>query len=408
MDTWEIGRAPTQEGFLLFVDWLWFLLEESFGSKRIGKSQNKYEIVLGDEQPVAVSYDPGARAARRRTGDVGQGSNSRGIGVCPCMRRAPRFEGGSSYPCFDRAQLGGGFAAIPCSRIGWAKYSRPLRSIALSICRRWPSSFSAFTIRWTWECCWCAGDSDLPRQRRHAGRSTSPDRRIASICCTLPVQPHAGLKSGLLFEVDHLIFPRMVLLKPPGDASFLRQTNQPESVMRLAVVQRGIGILAVLACLCLPAGAETPRDGSHDFDFARGEWHTHVTRILDPFDGGTHTATMEGTKTAKPVWGGRAWMEEIEADGAGGHWEGATFFLYNPKSGQWSQQYIDSASGSFSRRRSGASTTGVVSSMRRRPITTGWCWCAGCGRTLRPTPIATKFPTRRTVGKPGWRRSRPT
>ena len=91
MDTWEIGRAPTQEGFLLFVDWLWFLLEESFGSKRIGKSQNKYEIVLGDEQPVAVSYDPGARAARRRTGDVGQGSNSRGIGVCPCMRRAPPF-----------------------------------------------------------------------------------------------------------------------------------------------------------------------------------------------------------------------------------------------------------------------------------------------------------------------------
>ena len=40
-------------------------------------------------------------------------------------------------------------------------------------------------------------------------------------------------------------------------------------------------------------------------------------------------------------------LEEIEADGPNGHWEGATFFLYNPTSGQWSQAYIDSASGEF-------------------------------------------------------------
>jgi hypothetical protein len=54
---------------------------------------------------------------------------------------------------------------------------------------------------------------------------------------------------------------------------------------------------------------------------------------------------MDGTKTARPVWGGHAWMEEIEADGPTGHWEGATLFLYNPASGQWSQTYLDSASG---------------------------------------------------------------
>jgi hypothetical protein len=115
--------------------------------------------------------------------------------------------------------------------------------------------------------------------------------------------------------------------------------------MKLSLVPRAVGVVSVLACLCLSARAESPRDGSHDFDFARGEWHTHVTRVLDPFSGGTHTVTMEGTKTARPVWGGRAWLEEIEADGPEGHWEGATFFLYNSKSGQWSQAYIDSASG---------------------------------------------------------------
>lgn len=108
---------------------------------------------------------------------------------------------------------------------------------------------------------------------------------------------------------------------------------------------RAVIVAGVLVGLSFPARAETPRDGSHDFDFARGVWHTHITRVLDPFDGGTHTVTMDGTKTARPVWGGRAWLEEIEADGPDGHWEGATFFLYNPKSGQWSQTYIDSAGG---------------------------------------------------------------
>jgi hypothetical protein len=110
-------------------------------------------------------------------------------------------------------------------------------------------------------------------------------------------------------------------------------------------MQRVIGIASVLAWLSVPVRAEPMRDGSHDFDFARGTWHTHITRVLDPLAGGTHTVTMDGTKTARPVWGGRAWLEEIEADGPQGHWEGATLFLYDPKAGQWSQAYIDSASG---------------------------------------------------------------
>jgi len=110
-------------------------------------------------------------------------------------------------------------------------------------------------------------------------------------------------------------------------------------------IRRALTLAGIVVCLSLPARAQTPRDGSHDFDFARGVWHTHVTRTLDPFAGGTHTVTLDGTKTARAVWGGRAWLEEIEADGPNGHWEGATLFTYNPKSGQWSQTYIDGASG---------------------------------------------------------------
>ena len=110
-------------------------------------------------------------------------------------------------------------------------------------------------------------------------------------------------------------------------------------------VLRAIAIAGVLTFSSLIARAETPRDGSHDFDFAHGVWHTHITRVLDPFAGGTHTMTMEGTKTSQPVWGGRAWLEEIEADGPKGHWEGMTLFLYNPEAHQWSQNFVDSQSG---------------------------------------------------------------
>lgn len=110
---------------------------------------------------------------------------------------------------------------------------------------------------------------------------------------------------------------------------------------------RGAMIAAVLACSSLTARSEPPRDGSHDFDFSHGVWRSHITKILDPFDGGTHTITMEGTKTAKTFWDGRAVLEEIEADGPDGHWEGASLFVYNSKAGQWSQSYIDSASGSI-------------------------------------------------------------
>ena len=87
------------------------------------------------------------------------------------------------------------------------------------------------------------------------------------------------------------------------------------------------------------------RDGQHDFDFNLGVWRTHIRRVLDPFSGGTHFMEMNGTVSVRKVWDGRAWLEEIEADGPKGHWEGMTLFLYNPEAHQWSQNFVDSQSG---------------------------------------------------------------
>ena len=111
---------------------------------------------------------------------------------------------------------------------------------------------------------------------------------------------------------------------------------------------RNLMVVALAGLLIATSARALPHDGAHDFDFARGVWHTHVTQVLDPFEGGAHTETMDGTKTARAVWNGRAWFEEIEADGPHGHWEGASLFVYNARAHQWSQTYIDSDSGEIS------------------------------------------------------------
>ena len=114
-----------------------------------------------------------------------------------------------------------------------------------------------------------------------------------------------------------------------------------------------IGALASAAVWALPLNASSEpaqppkevRDGQHDFDFNIGTWKTHIKRILDPLSGSTQSIELNGTVTVRKVWGGRAQLEEIEADGPNGHWEGMTLFLYNPQAHQWSQSFVNSKSG---------------------------------------------------------------
>ena len=93
--------------------------------------------------------------------------------------------------------------------------------------------------------------------------------------------------------------------------------------------------------------APAVRDGARDFDFNLGTWRTQIKRIKDPFAAASESVALEGTVTVRKVWGGRAWLEEIEADGPTGHWQGSTFFLYSPAAGQWAQYFVNSASGRF-------------------------------------------------------------
>jgi len=67
--------------------------------------------------------------------------------------------------------------------------------------------------------------------------------------------------------------------------------------------------------------------------------------VLDPLSGASHSIELNGTVTVRGIWNGRAQLEEIEADGPNGHWQGMTLFLYDPAAHQWSQSFSNSTNG---------------------------------------------------------------
>jgi hypothetical protein len=78
-----------------------------------------------------------------------------------------------------------------------------------------------------------------------------------------------------------------------------------------------------------------PRDGQHDFDFLFGTWKVHVRRLKNPLHGSNEWYDMSGTSVVRPLWGGKANIEEIQSDGPNGHMEAMMVRLYSPTSRQW-------------------------------------------------------------------------
>lgn len=119
-----------------------------------------------------------------------------------------------------------------------------------------------------------------------------------------------------------------------------------------------VGAAVVLAGLTLglTSGSQTKaalplprigRDGQHDFDFNFGTWVTDIKYLHQLANGQTEWDELNGAVTDRKVWNGRANLEEIEADGSRGHFEGLTLFLYNPQTGQWSQSFANSKEGTL-------------------------------------------------------------
>ena len=106
-------------------------------------------------------------------------------------------------------------------------------------------------------------------------------------------------------------------------------------------------IVAGFLALAGATWAAEPTDGSHDFDFEIGTWKTHVRRLVRPLTGSTTWGEMNGITTVSKVWGGRANLVELEADGASGHFQGLNLRLYNPDTRKWSLNFASGHDGTL-------------------------------------------------------------
>jgi hypothetical protein len=105
-------------------------------------------------------------------------------------------------------------------------------------------------------------------------------------------------------------------------------------------------ILSWILSLALAAAMPAPHNAANDFDFNFGAWHTHIKRLVHASGSADRWLTYDGTVTVRPVWGGAANVEEIEADGPS-HLEFLNVRMYNAKSHQWSLNGASSAEGTL-------------------------------------------------------------
>lgn len=85
------------------------------------------------------------------------------------------------------------------------------------------------------------------------------------------------------------------------------------------------------------------RDGQHDWDPLFGTWKMHLHRQLHPLTGSNEWADFISHDNTRKVWGGRANLDELEAEGPAGHIEGLALRLYDPQFRQWRIYWANSA-----------------------------------------------------------------
>jgi hypothetical protein len=109
-------------------------------------------------------------------------------------------------------------------------------------------------------------------------------------------------------------------------------------------------VILALGALLLSAPHETRAQGAggnRDFDFAFGTWETRISFLRRRPNAAASWATMNGTVVTRKVWSGRANLEEIEANGPSGRFEGMTLRLYDPRAREWNLYWANSNDGAM-------------------------------------------------------------
>jgi hypothetical protein len=99
--------------------------------------------------------------------------------------------------------------------------------------------------------------------------------------------------------------------------------------------------------------------GGHDFDFLLGTWHTHISYLRASDPRSSQWINLDGAVVNRTIWNGAGDLEEIEASGAGTHFEGMTLRLYNVRAHQWNLYWANSSDGRLESPMSGDFSGGV-------------------------------------------------
>lgn len=101
----------------------------------------------------------------------------------------------------------------------------------------------------------------------------------------------------------------------------------------------------VLAVTCAPLFAQSGaavHDGQHDWDSMFGAWKMHLRKLDKPLTGSQNWLEFESHDVTRKVWGGRANLDELEAEGPSGHIEGLTLRLFDRANNLWRIYWVNS------------------------------------------------------------------
>jgi hypothetical protein len=119
-------------------------------------------------------------------------------------------------------------------------------------------------------------------------------------------------------------------------------------------------LCALLACCITLQALSAEPDGSHDFDFEAGAWHTQLKRLRDPLSGKAPVwVDYEGSTVVHTVLAGRANVIELAVNGPAGRIERLSLRLYQPQTGQWTLNFANIADGLLTTPVTGAFRNGV-------------------------------------------------
>jgi hypothetical protein len=102
----------------------------------------------------------------------------------------------------------------------------------------------------------------------------------------------------------------------------------------------------VLVCGCAGAGEQpkseaVPTDGSRDFDFEFGSWHTHLRLLRHPLSGSNDWIECDGTTDVTKLLDGRANVVELRVSCPTGPIEGISLRLYEPTTHRWTLNFTN-------------------------------------------------------------------